>query len=438
MRPKSLLIKALPLVLLLSCVRSLVHAEDQPTVKDLIQQLQSGDIDEKERAAKELGDMGADAAPAIGALQQTLNDELPYVRIRSAEALTKIGPAALPALMAAMKNANAEVRSIIATGIGNAGEHSEAAVSTLAKALHDRELQVRGAAVLALVNLAPSTPSALAALEEATHDADALVAAKARDALLHVNAVTIGKHEAAPHVAVSTQTAKIVKPQAARPVVHPATPKKKAATVPRKVVKKKAAPPPPPTPEELLNLLQSSTETVKANAEQALVQRSSETTPLLIQSLQGGNTTLAELSAGVLEKLATDDAKKAVDAYRKRQSDKNVASLLKDLRQEGKASDDAQSALVKIGASVVGPVSQVLLDPRPAPRRAAAKTLNQLGPLSAPAAPQLINALDDSDSEVRAESAEALRKINTPEAQKALRFFPIKDRIERWLAIFKK
>jgi HEAT repeat protein len=438
MPPKNSVIKTLRILLLLFCIHPRLFAEAQPSIKDLIHQLNSGDIDEKERAAKALGDLGPAAKPAIGALQNALNDELPYVRIHSAEALAKIGPAALPALIAAMKNVNAEVRSSAATGIGNSGENSDAAVSTLAKALHDKELQVRGAAALALVNLASSTPSALAALQEATHDADALVAAKAKEALTHVNAVTIGKREEAPHVAVSTQPAKVVIPRVVRPAttkVHPAAPKKKPAPVVLKIVKKRKA---PPTPAELLVQLQSSTDSVKASAEQALVQRSTETTPLLIQSLQGGDTTLAELSAVVLQKIATADAKNAVDAYRKRQSAKTLASLLKNLRQEGPASDEAQSELVKLGAPAVSPVSQVLSDPRPTSRRAAAKTLNQLGALAAPATPQLINALDDSDAGVRAESAEALRKIHTPEAEKALRFFPIKDTIRGWMAIFKK
>ncbi len=46
-------------------------------------------------------------------------------------------------------------------------------------------------------------------------------------------------------------------------------------------------------------------------------------------------------------------------------------------------------------------------------------------------------ALDDADSDVRAQSAEALQKINSSEASKALRFFFIKDKFLRLLSIFK-
>src|SRR5438309_6644168 len=92
----------LAVMLLLTCVFPLLFAEAQPSVKDLIHQLQSGDSDEKERSAKALGDMGPAAKPAIGALQKALNDEFPFVRLHSIDTLANIGSPALPALTAAM------------------------------------------------------------------------------------------------------------------------------------------------------------------------------------------------------------------------------------------------------------------------------------------------------------------------------------------------
>ena len=56
--------------------------------------------------------------------------------------------------------------------------------------------------------------------------------------------------------------------------------------------------------------------------------------------------------------------RKALEAYQRRLADKKMASLLKDLRQEGKVSSDAAQELVKIGAPIVQPVAQVLSDPR--------------------------------------------------------------------------
>ncbi len=427
--------KPLFAICLLASVGGMSFADTTPQdVAALIHQLKTGDIDEKERAAETLGKLGPEAEPAIGALQETLNHELPYVRMRSAEALAKIGTPALPALIKAMKNVNVEVRAIAAKALGKWGQNDDDAISALTSALRDKELQVRGAAALSLGEMGASAQSAIPALREAAKDADSSVAEKATEALSRVTAITIGKKEEAPPVA-ATQPPPEVKP-AAKLIPM----KKKAPAVHPKIVKKAKVvppPPPPPTPEELIARLQSTDIFVRADAETAIVQRSSETTPLLLQMLQGTSTTQAELSVDLLGKIGTDDAKKALDAYHKRQGDKRMIGLIRDLRQEGKASDDASMALEKMGAESVIPVTQVLSDPKPASRLAAAKVLNRLGMLSAPAANALITTLDDADPEVRAQSAEALAKINSPEARGALRFFPIKDKLRRLLAIFK-
>ena len=153
--------------------------------------------------------------------------------------------------------------------------------------------------------------------------------------------------------------------------------------------------------------LQSPDVAVSTTAAQAIILRSSETTPVLIQTLQDASTTLVALSVDLLTKIGTDEAKKAVEAYQKRLVDKKMASLMKDLR-----------------------------DPKVLTRQVAAKTLNQMGKDAAPVASSLIVALDDKDPDVRQHSAEALGKIGTPEAQKALRFFPIKDKIRRLMGVF--
>src|SRR5438046_294245 len=105
---------------LVACVGAVVGA-DAPSVKELIRQLNSSDINKKELAAQELGEMGSAAEPAIGPLLDALNDELPYVRIHCAQALAKIGEPALPALIKAMKNVNVEVRTTAAKALGKWG-----------------------------------------------------------------------------------------------------------------------------------------------------------------------------------------------------------------------------------------------------------------------------------------------------------------------------
>ena len=52
------------------------------------------------------------------------------------------------------------------------------------------------------------------------------------------------------------------------------------------------------TPQELIMQVQSADVAVSSKAAQAIVLRSSETTPMLLQALQEGNTTLAEISGG--------------------------------------------------------------------------------------------------------------------------------------------
>ncbi len=407
--------KTIRLLCLLLCTGIMAGAEDAPTVKDLIHQLKSNDVDKKEHAAQLLGEMGPDAEPAIGSLLDALNDDLPYVRIHCAQALAKIGTPALPALIKAMKNVNVEVRTAAATALGNLGANDEAASSALTAALHDHELQVRSAAASSLGTLGTHAQSATPSPLETTKQKPAVVAPV---------------EPPSPPVALTPLR---------KPVTRPAPPKKKLVPAHPKMIKKTKLPPPPPvpTPEELLVQLQTGGVPVSTGTQQAIIQRSSETAPLLILALQAANTTTAELSAGLLEKIGTDDTKKALNAYRKRQQDKKMIGLIRDLRQEGKTSDEAATALKTLGAPAVVPVSQVLSDPKPASRRAAAKVLNQIGAMSAPATTALMTALDDMDADVRAQSAEALEKINSAESKKALRFFSFKDKFLRLLSIFK-
>ncbi len=555
--------KTLLAICLIPCLCSVAPADTKHDVSDLIHRLQTGDTDEKERAAEALGALGSEAAGAVNALRQALNDDLPYVRIRSAEALAKIGPAAIPAFIDALKNENTEVRATAANALGRYGDQAAAAIPSLVDALKDSDLpvrqgaaraleqlgqpaaqalvgnlenshgslkiltlqvlanihgtdataippllkvledtdhqvrlagvkalvhqgsehvpelleglksdnamvraqvadvladvgrhgasavpaltellkdptpQVRGSAARALGKMGSDAASAVPALRVAAKDTDTTVATKAAEALTNISDV-FGNEiptETAPRAQAKTASPQPPKSLAALPTVHQSPPKKKPAP-PRKVVTKKTKVLPPPTPAELLILAQSTDTVVRTNAEQTIIQRSSETIPVLIPALQGTSTTLAEISTDLLTKIGTGEAKKAVDAYRKRLLDKRTASLLKDLRQEGKASADATQELVKIGAPIVKPVAQILADPRPSARRAAATVLNQLGTAASVASSSLIDALDDKDPGVRQQSAEALAKIGTPDAKKALRFFPIKDKIRRVLGYF--
>ncbi len=176
-------------------------------------------------------------------------------------------------------------------------------------------------------------------------------------------------------------------------------------------------------------LLESSDTVVQAKAQGEIVLRSSETLPLLMGSLQGANTTLASLSAELLEKIAAPESQKAVADYRKQQVLKKIKEYIKDLRTDGTTINMAAvEALSKIGAPAVPALTQALKDTSVGVRGGAAKTLNTLGRDAAPATQALIQTLEDKDATVRHESAEALEKIGTPEAKKPLTMYRWKEK----------
>jgi hypothetical protein len=130
----------------------------------------------------------------------------------------------------------------------------------------------------------------------------------------------------------------------------------------------------------------------------------------------------------VLEKIGTDDAKKALEPYLKQQQDIQINALITHMKKSSPPLDIVSvEALVKIGRPSVAPVTPLLKDPKPTVRLGAAKVLNQLGVASASATSALIEALDDSEKDVRQEAASALGKINSPDAKSAIRFFPLKE-----------
>lgn len=72
------------------------------TVPDLIQQLSSNDFHSRQRAAKQLGNLGLAARDAVPALSKALRDSSPKVGSSAAKALAAIGVPAVPALIEAL------------------------------------------------------------------------------------------------------------------------------------------------------------------------------------------------------------------------------------------------------------------------------------------------------------------------------------------------
>src|SRR5262249_25179167 len=81
-------------------------------VRELSTKLKSKDSDVRRAAAKDLGELGAEAEPATAELAKAMKDRDLFVRRFAAEALGNIGPAAkkgIPALTLALNDTRKEV-----------------------------------------------------------------------------------------------------------------------------------------------------------------------------------------------------------------------------------------------------------------------------------------------------------------------------------------
>jgi hypothetical protein len=132
-----------------------------PAVPALVAELRRGN----QLAALALGEMGAAAAPAVGALGAALGESAQHMREAAARALGKIGPAARDA------------------------------VPALLLALRDREDDVRRLVPPALVAVGQATPEVTAALERATRDPGHRVRHAARDALNRLRFAALSRKE---------------------------------------------------------------------------------------------------------------------------------------------------------------------------------------------------------------------------------------------------
>ena len=152
-------------------------------VDALIKKLGAKDNEDRRAAAKELGELGKEAKPAVKALTRALRDSDRFVRRWSADALGKIGPdarEAIPALSKLLNNSDAPSRQAAIKAIGNMGE---AAVPALTRALSGTTVDVQETAIDAL---SKAGPTAVPALSGAIRDVklDAALRRKAVTAVL--------------------------------------------------------------------------------------------------------------------------------------------------------------------------------------------------------------------------------------------------------------
>lgn len=163
-----------------------IRADDQPTVADLVDQLESVDPGKRVIAAEMLGEMGQKAADAIPALAKVIrgtklpdredspleaptkkvavdrNDMLRFFAAR--DALVRIGPKAAPALAQLLSHDSGVARGLIAEAIGWLGPDGVEAVAALAKTLADENPTVQIYAADALAKIGPKAEAAIPAL----------------------------------------------------------------------------------------------------------------------------------------------------------------------------------------------------------------------------------------------------------------------------------
>jgi len=137
----------------------------EPTIPELIQDLQDEDFLIRCCAAAALGQIGSEAS--ITALIQALQDEDYSVRASAAESLGKIGSeATIPELIQALQDKKFSVRASAAEVLGRIG--SETVIIALIQALEDDNLLIRYRAAEGLVKIASeaSVPALIQTLKK--------------------------------------------------------------------------------------------------------------------------------------------------------------------------------------------------------------------------------------------------------------------------------
>src|SRR5205807_6062275 len=102
-------------------------------VRDLVAKLGNTDSDVRRAAAKELGELGSEAKPAVPALIKALNDRDLFVRRFAAEALGNIGPdarLAIPKLVKATSDSRKEMALASVDALGKMGPEAVDALTT--------------------------------------------------------------------------------------------------------------------------------------------------------------------------------------------------------------------------------------------------------------------------------------------------------------------
>lgn len=159
---------------------------NDPTIVALLEalNLKSCSAHSRQTAARNLGRMGAAAAPAVPALVAALDDPVDQVCLEIAKALGRIGSSAMPRLLEALQAAHGPFRLTLLVALGEIGPGAEAAVPRLIELLEDEDPTVRREAALTLGQIGSAARDAIPALLRAGEDE--FVSAEADEALKNI------------------------------------------------------------------------------------------------------------------------------------------------------------------------------------------------------------------------------------------------------------
>jgi len=158
----------------------------QSAIPDLLEGLKSDKEQVRWGAAKALGIVGSDAKEAVPDLIEALQDKEARVRSSAAYGLGGIGhdaKDAIPDLSKALQDSDKDVRRHAAWALGRIGHDVKGAVSDLSKALQDPDKDVRISAAFAFYFIGVEAKEAVPELKAALQDSDKYVRGNAAYAL---------------------------------------------------------------------------------------------------------------------------------------------------------------------------------------------------------------------------------------------------------------
>jgi len=162
-----------------------------PEMATLIEQLASGDVEQRAAAAERLSREGEAAVPAAVALVTACGDTDDRVRESAVAALEDLGPPANEAigpLIKLVRSPDPLAAYWAVTLLGRAGQDAASAATVLAECLDSpADISVRQRAAWAVGQIGPPAGSARAAIERAAAADDSRLARLAKEALAAID-----------------------------------------------------------------------------------------------------------------------------------------------------------------------------------------------------------------------------------------------------------